>query len=144
MVAVLFSSQAMAAQYKIYVTASTHVSPAQNELSSMVQRSILLDTSAKTLELQMTPNCDSGSLCPQYIRSVTLKVTKVTLTHGQVTSISASGNLDLNGRPTQAIVQITLNDNNAMDISVTNSSDCKSTHSTFLGSPAQSSSLVRN
>jgi hypothetical protein len=144
MIAVLISSQAaMAAQYTIYVTGSTHVSQTQTELNSLVQKQILVDTSAKTVRLQLAPVCNSGERCPEYIRSVTLALTQFDISHsGQVNSVRAEGNLDLNGKPTAAIIQISLNADNAMDIAITNSSECKSTHSSFVGGPASLSTAV--
>jgi hypothetical protein len=142
MIAVLFSSQAMAAQYEVYVTGSSHVSPAQIELTSIIQKQILIDSSTKSVRIQLSPVCNTGSLCPEYIRSVTLKLTNLKVSHGQVMSVRAEGNLDLNGKPTAAILQIDLNADNAMDIVITNSSECKSTHSNFIGSPATATASV--
>jgi hypothetical protein len=142
-IAVLFSSQAMAAQYDILVTGSTHVSPGQAELASLIQKSILVDTTAKTVRLQLAPVCTAGAVCPEFIRNVTLNMTQFSTNRSdELTTVYATGNLDLNGRPTQAIIQISLNANNAMDISIINSSECKSTHSSFIGSPAVVSAQI--
>ena len=64
--AVLASHSAMASQYEIYVTGSTHVSPAQAELATLVQKSILVDSQTKILTLLVTPVC-ATTHCPRIV-----------------------------------------------------------------------------
>ena len=98
MIAVLFSSQAMAAQYEIYVTGSTHVSPAQAGLTAMVQKGIFIDSAAKLLRFELSPTCAAGAMCPQFIRTIDLKLTQITARNGQVVTARAEGELDLNNK----------------------------------------------
>ena len=131
----LIGSQAMASNYSIYVTSSTHISPAQAELSTLVQKDIQIDTDAKTVSFSLATPCTSDR-CSQITRNITLALTQIQSENAEVSSVRAEGTLYLNSKPTQAIVQITLNPDHSMDITITNSSDCKSTHSSFVGSPA--------
>jgi hypothetical protein len=134
--AVLFSQNALAAQYEVFVTGSTHISPSQSALGSIVQKQILVDTDANEVTIELANLCMVARMCPQMISDVTFKITEFSEANGAVTSLRASGQLMLNNKPTDASIEMNLDANNAMNITITNSSDCKSMESTFVGSPS--------
>lgn len=142
LVLVLSATTAKASQFEIYVTGATHVSQQQEELASLVQKGIFIDTVKKTLSLQLSAVCKTGERCPEFIRSVTLPLVSLQADHGTPTSVSAQGNLILNGESSFTRITITLNANNAMDISINNSLGCKNQISNFIGSPATRSTIL--
>jgi len=123
------SVAAHAAQYEIYVTGATHISPSQNEFSTLVQKEILVDTTRKTVELQLAPVCPSGHLCSEMIRSLTLTLTQFELHHNEVTWVKAQAST--------MTIEMKLNSDHAMDITIFDNSGCKSIHSNLLGAPAK-------
>ncbi len=136
LVLMVSAQAASAGQYEIYVTAATHVSMQQEELSTLVQKGILVDSAKKTLSLQLSSLCKPGNLCNEAIRSVTLPLTTFKSKDGMPVTLVAQGNLSLNGTESFTRVEITLNADNAMEITINNSFGCKSNVSKFIGSPA--------
>ena len=142
LILILSASASQASQFEIYVTGATHVSQQQEELSSLVQKGIFIDTVKKSISLQLSAVCKTGERCPEFIRSVTLPLVSLQLDHGTPVSLSAQGNLTLNGADSFTRITITLNADNAMEISINNSLGCKNNISNFVGSPATLSSIL--
>lgn len=141
-VLVLSAQSASAAQYQVYVTSATHVSAQQEEFSTIVQKGILIDTSKKMVRLQLSALCKPGQLCPEYLRSVDLPLITFKSKNRMPAQVVAQGNIDLNGGQSFTQVTITLNQDNAMDITINNSFGCKSNISSFIGSPATHAAIL--
>ena len=138
----LIHSTAQAAQYEILVTHSVSVSPSQANLQTLVQKQILIDTGTRTLELPVSPVCSSSTSCSEMLHTVSFKITQASEKNGIVTSVTAHGTLITNGHTVPTVIQINSNPDNAMNISIINSGDCKGMHSDFIGSPAQAAAFL--
>ncbi|MBC7396789.1 MAG: hypothetical protein H7333_05035 [Bdellovibrionales bacterium] len=142
LVLIASANAAHAGQFEIYVTGATHVSQPQAELSTLVQKGILVDTVKRTLSLQLSPICKSGQMCPEYIRAVSLPLISFQSRGGVPITLVAQGKLSLNGVESFTQVNIALNADNSMDITINNSFGCKSNVSQFIGSPATEPTIL--
>ena len=125
-----FANQsAMADRYEVFVTGSTHVSPSQTSLSNLMQKDIVVDTEQKSLYLQLASPCKPHMLCSQMIHALKMNLTQFVTQNDQVTQVKAEIN--------NMTVEMNLNADHAMDITITDSAGCKTIHSDFVGSPAK-------
>ncbi len=132
----LLSSSALADQFEVFVTGATHVSSQQTQLGSLTQKKILIDTDRKILRITLAADCKPGTACKTSVLTADLNLTQFVSAHEMPSDIKAAGNITLNGKVSYTQVHMNLNANNSMDIEITNSFDCKSNVSTFVGAPA--------
>lgn len=135
------TTSAQADQYTLYVTHAERVSPNQVQLTSMVQKNILIDTKAKTVRVSFSPICTSG-FCPEVLQTVSFKLTGIQKQGSRIVKLSADGAMVIQGKATATRLIIAQNQNNATTIQFTSASAPSASISVFHGSPTEASNLL--
>ncbi|MBU6155145.1 MAG: hypothetical protein KGP28_12650 [Bdellovibrionales bacterium] len=79
---------AKAAQFEIFVAHPANEAAVQAEFLPLLQKSIFIDTDAKTLRLPRLPQCDLQMLCTESIHWTIYQITKARFTNRSPTAIS--------------------------------------------------------
>jgi hypothetical protein len=135
-----FVTHAQAEQYSFYVTHAQSVNPNQIQFSSMVQKTILIDTVGKRVRLSLSSICGAGMTCPEMIKYVNFKLTGVQKQGAQIVRVKAEGYVMINGNNAYTTLEISQNRNNATTIQVVSQLQremSSSAVSVFYGSPSE-------
>jgi len=139
-------SAAHAAQFSVFVTQAHQVNPNQVQLRSMVQKTILLDTTRGQVRLMLSPICGADLPCPEMIKFVTFTLKNFDQEGSRVVHAKAQGVLEIRGVRTPTTLEITQTPDNSTTIQVTStlSKDLGAQAvSTFVGSPAETNSFFQ-
>jgi|GEM_PF-3428636 len=139
-------SAAQASQFSVFVTQANQVNPNQVQLRSMVQKTILLDTTRGQIRLMLSPICGADLPCPEMTKFVTFTLKDFHLQGKRMVHAKAQGTLEIRGVRTPTTVEITQTPDNSTTIQVTStlSKDLGAQAvSTFVGSPAESNSFFQ-
>ena len=129
------TSIAEARQYVVHVNQALNIQPEHTTLNNLLQKDITIDTSAKTIKLRLSPECQSG-VCPEMLRFYFLTISKM----GEV--IQAKGTLPLQSGPLSAPGQVILTiEKNADNATVVKIMDQSGT-STLIASPMEETTLL--
>jgi hypothetical protein len=127
-IAILLSGpSALAAQFEIFVAQPANEAASKSEFASLLQKSILIDTGAKTLKIPKNRDCNPFQLCSESIQWLVY-----TLTNAHFENRSPSQLVGVMG---SSQILITTTPDHSTLIQIFNSKG--STEAQFFGSAAQ-------
>jgi len=122
-------TSALAAQFEIYVSHPANQDAARSEFATLIQKSIYVDTTHKTIRIPVTPACHAKQLCSESIHWATYKLTAaryVNRSPSHLVAILDSSQIEINVTPDHSTL-----------IQIHNSKG--STQAQFIGGAAQPS-----
>ena len=128
----LICSNTLAAQFEVYVAQPANESASNSEFSALLQKSILIDTSTKTIRLPKLRACALEALCQESIHWSVYQITKATFDNRSPSLLVAVMG--------SSQILITSTPDHSTRIQIFNSKG--SSEAQFIGSPVQSTRFL--
>ena len=123
----LIGFEAKAAQYQIYLAQPASPTTVPNEYTDLLQQTLFVDTTQKTVHLPTQRHCTEGKLCIESLRFSTYFIQSAKFQRGQLVQISAASK--------NAQIEITANQDHSTLVVIRDSN--LNSEVSYIGSPAE-------
>ena len=121
------STSALAAQFEIYVAQPMNQEASTSEFAGLLQKSLYLDTTTKTLRVPIAPLCAAKQLCAESIHWANYSLTSAKFENRSLSRVTAILN--------SSEIEVSVTADHSTLITIYNSKG--SVQARFVGSPAQ-------
>ena len=115
----LMITTAQADQFRVHVTGANKEVIQQAQLAHLVNRTLVIDTEAQAVHINITPECPSDEFCAQMLTTLTFKIKYIEMINQHVATITAEGYTTVKEETLPTQMTLTVDESNQSTIEFT-------------------------